>query len=439
MIDLIKIAKKEIARKLNWEENHHWKQRDFEYLSEIIFKETGVLLSLSTLKRIWKKNYQGTPHPTTLNAFARFLGYEDWYNFKSKYDTPEIEKPVKSQSKASTWQKRLAVPSLIFLVVIVGGIFTFSAFRKHFKRQHIDKTVFTSKKTVTSGVPNTVIFNYDVTPLAVDSAVIQQSWDTRRRATVPKDQHFHTSVYYYPGFHKAKLMVGGEIIKQHFININTDGWLALVQHEMGDLIPFYLPVEKIVTDGRLYASPALLAANKVETTRPSYWLNYYRVQDFDSLDGDNFILETAVKNAMEEGGLTGQYCILTIMNENGRMLIPLSEPGCVGNLNVKFMDAWKLGKENDLSDFGCDMSQWNQLRCEIRNKNVVLSLNNEQILTLKYEQSAGRVIGLHYMFHGCGSVDEARFSRISGEVVFEDDFESGQILSKNRKTTSIGE
>ncbi|HXO74691.1 MAG TPA: hypothetical protein VN824_05655, partial [Puia sp.] len=46
---------------------------------------------------------------------------------------------------------------------------------------------FSSKKAVTSGLPNSVVFDYDATRSPDDSIVIQQSWDTTRRVKVSKN------------------------------------------------------------------------------------------------------------------------------------------------------------------------------------------------------------------------------------------------------------
>ena len=45
-------------------------------------EKSGIKLSLSTLKRLWKKDYDQTPHPSTLQALVSLLGYKDWQEFK---------------------------------------------------------------------------------------------------------------------------------------------------------------------------------------------------------------------------------------------------------------------------------------------------------------------------------------------------------------------
>lgn len=74
-----------IEERLDWKESRYWTHRDYEYLRETVFKKTGTLLSVSTFKRLWKDQH-GLPHPSTLDALAAFLDYEDWLEFKCKID-----------------------------------------------------------------------------------------------------------------------------------------------------------------------------------------------------------------------------------------------------------------------------------------------------------------------------------------------------------------
>ena len=50
--------------------------KDFDNLTEYIFKETGSLLSSTTLKRIWgylHENKENTPRLSTLNILSKFI------------------------------------------------------------------------------------------------------------------------------------------------------------------------------------------------------------------------------------------------------------------------------------------------------------------------------------------------------------------------------
>ena len=65
--------------------------KGFEQLSEAIFKRTNVLLSPSTLKRLWGYiDEPVTPRPSTLDTLSRYCGWRDYEHFSMGY-TPDIE------------------------------------------------------------------------------------------------------------------------------------------------------------------------------------------------------------------------------------------------------------------------------------------------------------------------------------------------------------
>lgn len=58
------------------------KPKDFNFLRDTIFEQCHVLLSSTTLKRIWGYNHDGgTPRTSSLTPLAQYLGYEDWNHF----------------------------------------------------------------------------------------------------------------------------------------------------------------------------------------------------------------------------------------------------------------------------------------------------------------------------------------------------------------------
>src|SRR5579859_7673358 len=72
-------CKRLIETSLGWGDSASWTNEDFDSLSDRIFERTSVSLSVSTLKRIWGKvKYDSSPTTATLNALARFAGFEGW-------------------------------------------------------------------------------------------------------------------------------------------------------------------------------------------------------------------------------------------------------------------------------------------------------------------------------------------------------------------------
>lgn len=56
--------------------------KDFSNLSEQIFNRLKIVISPTTLKRLWGYlNEGGSPRKSTLTILAQFIGYRDWNNF----------------------------------------------------------------------------------------------------------------------------------------------------------------------------------------------------------------------------------------------------------------------------------------------------------------------------------------------------------------------
>lgn len=59
--------------------------KDFDYLRECIFNRLRIFMSSTTLKRLWGYLESNTvPRESTLSTLARFLGYDDWDDYKEK-------------------------------------------------------------------------------------------------------------------------------------------------------------------------------------------------------------------------------------------------------------------------------------------------------------------------------------------------------------------
>src|SRR6185312_9090342 len=216
--NLIRQVIKLYEEKTGWGDSTQWSNQDFLQLSDLIREQTGVTISHVTLKRIWGKvKYESLPNTHTLNTLVLFLGYENWRDFSVKRSESAAaagtqggaEGPGGAQradaagepggmlaatntggpvagTQGSTaaggpedkevmvrrrerWMRRVmlaTVPlALVFLILLY--------LQGQQPSPQAQDYVFNSKKTVSMGLPNSVIFNYDATRSPDDSVVIQ--------------------------------------------------------------------------------------------------------------------------------------------------------------------------------------------------------------------------------------------------------------------------
>ena len=419
-----------IEEKLGWGHSAIWTNRDFETLSDRIEADTKIKLSVATLKRIWGKvKYNSKPTITTLDTLVQFIGYENWRIFKGLESDASRPKangvkpvPVANQSERLPPRKlsRLMLAPVIFTilsgVIILFIFFTGKDDDSLNKSDSKDLFSFASKKVVSDGVPNSVIFHYDASAASPnDTIFIQQSWDTRLRQQVTRNSRDATSIYYYPGFFQAKLVVNNRIVKEHNLYIRSKGWLPVIEREQ---VPIYFEAAEATGEGVMTLSSEKILESGVMLHPEPPWVAFHNARTFSNLRSDNFIFETAVKNDYNAGAGVCQLTEIHLRLEGGMIMIPLSVKGCVGKLNLIDMD----GRKADPTALGCDFSDWVNVRLDVNDGLGKLFINGKKEFDLNFKIKPVKIVGLLYRFQGTGSINFVKLFTRGGEAVYEENF-----------------
>jgi len=396
---------KQIEKKLAWGESATWNTEDFENLHQLILQETGVSLSNSTLRRVWGKvEYAHLPSTTTLNTLAKFAGYENWRDFLKQQEeknapaAPPVEElHFKQPSKSAIpWFK---IISIGILIVVIGLVSIF-AFKKAPKPVSTNDYSFSSR-AVTREIPNSVVFTYDAAASPSDSVFIQQSWDNRKRALVEKNIHTHTSIYYEPGFYKAKLIVDNQVVKEHELLIPTNGWLAMIDNKP---VPVYLKNNEFMAGEIMQAPLAVIQKNNVPLEPKPPVIKYYNVGNFSPVAVNNFSFSADLKNEYKDGAAACQLIEILLITNGNPIIIPLSAKGCSSELNLLSVDKMISGKKADLSGFGADFTQWVHLSCKSTVNSVQYFVNDKLAYECPLPATPVNIVGLEFAFQGTGAV-----------------------------------
>ncbi|GAB2578280.1 hypothetical protein [Spirosoma areae] len=407
-----------VEQKVGWGNSVHWQNRDFEQLSEQILAETGVSLSVSTLKRLWGRvRYNSSPTPTTLDTLARFVGHVSWRAFQqtsvgspSAYELRQADEPAQlpgaepmvTRPVTTRGIRRWMAVSCVGLLILTCFVW---AYRQRDTTLRYGQVSFTSRP-VAKGVPNTVLFQYDAVDSNADSVFIQQSWDSRLCARVDKSGHTYASTYYRPGYYRAKLILNDSIVREHDVFVASDGWLGLVEHAP---IPLYLRANIVEKPGEVSITATDLKTLGISLTDKAPELLLSRVDSSVVVDGSQFVFETAVRSTFSQGQAVCQPVSIMLLCTKGYHRIPLSVPGCVGELNLVVGNRPISGQTTDLSGFGVDFSRWVPVRYEVHGKRATIYVNNQRVYQGNFTDDPGRVVGLRYGFLGTGAVQYARF------------------------------
>lgn len=417
---LIRQVRKQFEQKTGWGDSESWTNQDFLQLSEMIREQTGVTLSHVTLKRIWGKvRYDSLPNTHTLNTLVQYLGYESWREFTAKHEPTagitsahHTEEPATTSGLPATAspaaRPRKKIRRIWILVPLTAAILLLLFFlRGESPGPQPQDYAFSSKKVVSTGVPNSVVFDYDARLSPDDSVVIQQSWDTTRRVKVSKNGHQYTSVYYYPDFFHATLQVHGRVVKTHNLLIESDGWLPIIEQSP---VPVYFKKEEAMIGGKMTLPVEKIKEKNIPLQPTPPKILFCNVGDFGEIYSDHFVFETSLRNDYSEGSAVCQLTKVYLLCQGTAIWIPLVAKGCVSTVDLYFTYFFTSGRREDLSNFGVDFHNYVKLRVESDSGRARIFINDKLAYTVPRHILHSRIIGIDYMFEGTGSVDYVRLS-----------------------------
>ncbi len=415
----IDLCKKQIEEKFSFGNGNGYTQRDLEILSNRIEEKTGVNISLSTLKRLWKNNFKQSPQIATLNALASILEHEDWQAFK----IANADNPKKSYANLK-WILPLSSMMIGLILILIS-----SREREDANNQNAqDKSSgaimvtgpveFSTRKTITSGIPNTVIFNYDLSRVTADSFFIQQSWNDHQKVAIDPQGKTHTSIYYESGFHRARLLANDSLIAMEPIHILSDGWEPHIYYSYKDQ-PIDFKNQQFIKNGCLHLDSALLESRNLDFNKEFFTRITYS-QQFD-LSSDNFSFKARVKLDSTRNSLCPWINII-IVTEVHIFSVGLRKKGCEKYAGYKIGEIDKWGGGHDLSKLGSNLFNWQNLEVNVKDKKAEIVLNGKLAYEESFIKNFGKIVGLIYIFDGTGSIDYTQLTDETDNVVFEDDF-----------------
>jgi hypothetical protein len=384
---------KELERKLEWGPAVKWHSSMFDELTEKIYLVSNVMISSATLKRFFKVvRHDGTPSITTLDVLSKFLEYENWRAFR-------LSKKKRLWSIIEGLPNRSMYVSFGFLLAFITIMLI--ANRKPAFSVVPDDISFSSR-TLTINYPNSVVFDFDLKDIVTDSIYIQQYWDPSKTVAIDKNQSQATGIYYFPGYFRAKLVIDGQPVKEHDLFLRSNGWMGTIEYEP---IPKYFTPKKIEENGLSY--PKELEVEISSSDQPLVSV-YHFINDLGDISGDDFKLEATIKNTYDEKWAICHSSRIYLIGTRGAMIIPFSKVGCSSENNLMLNDLYLNGKENDLSNFGVDLTEFTDIKVDVNNKNVIISLGGQDVYNGNYNDTMGNLVGLRIKFLGLGEIKTLR-------------------------------
>ncbi|HET6994537.1 MAG TPA: family 16 glycoside hydrolase [Chitinophagaceae bacterium] len=423
--DWVKICMAELCRKAGFADCHNLVQRDLEFVSESIETKTGVLISLSTIKRLLNGQFSRQPQIATLNAISLFLGYQNWQDFKQANGREIPGEKLVEQKTALTHTN--AHEFSFSRYILIGGLLAISvigllAFLKSGKTKagNFDKAQFSVHRTTASDLPNTVVFNYNIDKVIADSFFIQQSWDKDRRVRIDKKNHTLTDIYYEPGYHVAKLIANDQVIKTMDVSIPTDRWFFYARERKPASLPVYITTTGI-KNGSLTTNKEDVVNSGIDIGKEQLFLQVYFPTQIEH-SSDNYILHCRARiNEVKNNSCPFLMC--EVFCQRNFMYFKSTPKGCASEIKAQFGENILNGKIVDLSGLGTGVEEWQDIEITVKNKNVTITINGKQALSTQYAESSGMITGLGFISNGLPEVDFVNLKKLDGTLIYNNDFD----------------
>lgn len=382
-------------------------QKDFDFLVFYIQDKTGQVLSLTTIKRIWRNEFQRLPHLSTLNMFTQLAFGIDWHTFKKETIEQERTSVAPAESAPAPPVQKIKRPWLLRppgLSIILCAFLALAISSFYVAQDNIgdtSKIPFSAKVTADLNIPNSVVFSYDIHKFKTGNFLIQQSWDPAKQVTISKDNTKQTDIYYEPGYHYAKLMGNGRVLKEIPVHIKYNDWFVRFRFPDSELLR--VKPEDLLSNGRLGLKSDYLRTVS-ERLNSKFQLGYMLSQEFN-LSADDFRLEAAVKFDSIHAPACPAINLL-IKGDKDYAWITIGNKGCESNLGLKIGNTNVNGKTNDLTPLGILIFDWQHIGVKLEKGAFQLLINGKLAHELSYENELGQLKEVDFFFNGIGSIDD---------------------------------
>ncbi|MDH5398574.1 MAG: hypothetical protein OEX02_10525 [Cyclobacteriaceae bacterium] len=440
---LVNICLEELCNKLGLQKTSNLSQSDYEFICYHIEEKTPVNISLSTIKRIFEGKYERLPQLATLDAIAQLAGYTGWQEFKSvklreNFRQSPTDKTVsKPSKKTKKVNKKMLVPLTLLISMAAILVFYLSYTKSNGNESEsvgvsvsvsdketapIPEVEFSARKAVDSGLPNTVIFSYNIDHIEADSFFIQQSWDKRRRVKIEKNNYTQTDIYYEPGSYKAKIIANDSVLKEIDVVINSEKWVAFTAVKMQD-VPIYYDLSSSAGDSIMRISVDQMKAEGLEPDTNQQIFHFYtNYSDGFKKFRNDFRFKTRIRlNPLNKAPC--YIAAINIMASDGMIAVPVINSGCTSQIGLMISDVNVDGKKNDLSSFGIEADQWYDLEIRTENNKASVFINGSLAFEQEYTVPTGFIAGISLASNGLLEVDYVSLSDSMGVAGYHEEFD----------------
>lgn len=417
---ILEKCKREIVVKYRGNQQYNLKHSDFVRLSEEIKSETGVLISVSTLRRFFDNNYSGSPQMGTLDAFAQYLGYKNWIHYSKQKSTGSQPGSRKKKIRLRMTQQTTSIIGFIFIVIVVTVIIYI--FVGKLKPEYSSASFMLAPFDSTQ-MPVTVVYHYNLKDVDCDSAEIWPLGWGGDRFKLDLNDTVAAYTYTWPQRFQPKLVINDSAVMAYTINLFTDGWRTAISNYQETFYVKYFDQEEVYHGGVMSISKQLLADNHISLNDVDLTA-FNNFGNFDRIEGDAFLLESRVRNTLIKRNEKSGSLNLTLFFDNSFISVNLMlENNPFVKQQFKVFEKTFSNDKSDLSFLQTNLEKWQTISIKTANKHFYLSLGDSLVYKTDFTTTPGKFYGIQYLFKGLGEIDYVRITNENGDAIINDSFE----------------
>jgi hypothetical protein len=384
-----------IENKLKWGKSAQWQHAEYKRLSELIYKETGILISNSTLKRVFGKiKSNRIPQLETRNALAKFAGFDDWNTFESR----NSEKNRINSLKNPRFRK---IAAYVIAVLFVGLLTVYVFIGRNQNNMHlIQKKVDVqfSSHVIAASSPHTVIFNYNIKGIG-DSVFIDfdDEYHEVEYEHLLEDKNTISHFYRLPDYYRVKLFTKDSVLATLNLMLESPEWAAYyIDKTHNQYVNINYEKQNF---GSLKITPDKIKNHEIEMKTNPAQIMFCRISDFDlNIDNSKIVLTTR-HNSLNANLSCYTYGVSCI-GDSSEFTINFAIENCYIRSFIKFGDYYhEDGQYKDMSALGLKFDDFSQLELQIEDNIIKIFKDGIYITERQYYQSFGDLKGviLHYV------------------------------------------
>ncbi|PWE01372.1 hypothetical protein [Marinilabilia rubra] len=419
----------ELVQEMNqWPHYSDWNNHQFRLLSDEISEKAGVRIDRNTVRKVVDNVNNGkvySPHISTKDALALYIGKKDWEHFEKSITRPE--KQIKGK---------------LFFITAVAAVFSFIAFL--YLINNDDEPYYFAVKNPEGVIPHTVVCNFNLKKLKDDEVYIDYGHVNQEGnyvfQEINKNSVINKHCFHFPGYYNIRLFVDGKVKNREKSWINSPGWFIyaidatsyLSKHEVPEMvrkaglpllqhIPFNAILEKQTTDDGHFFIPE----EKIMDINGQAVNHHLHLRNFKpfGVDMQNALFSIRFKDDDFGEGINCSEAAVYLHCEHGDVGFKFAQKGCERYTHRRIGDDFKAGRVSDLDYLILNYKQFRTISVRGSGDEVTLLVDGKELKSFSVQQQFGEIRGMHFWFKGSTYIDYVRLADNEGQLVFSEEFE----------------